>query len=301
MSLSFARKCFVAIATLALSAAGLAQGLPKSATNSRAEANAAVRQQKLDFLKTLSPSPDATTTCSFTFTSGTNNNSLEYCVTINGNISEFQMPIGHPLVSTEDRSEGYAICDVTNGDAQGHGRVAYSDFATFGDSGNWGSPTVVSHSATSVKIARTSSDGVWTLTQTFTQQASPAAVKVTMALKNNTPVKREAFLMRWADVDADGSPLNNFDGTLSNAFAWNSITSAAAAPVGLLLENIGTLVGFGSEGFAQTTFLPPDPCNPGANFAASTVLNTDASYVLLYDIVLPSKGSKSVTLAYKGL
>jgi len=280
---------------------GLANDVQKQADVPQPDLNATLRQQKLAFLKTLARTPDATTDCSFTFSSGSNNNSLEYCVTANGNISEFQMPIGHPLISVQDRAEGYAICDVTNGDPQGNGRVAYSDFAFFGDSANWNPPTVLSRNATSVKIARTTSDGIWTLTQTFTQQTSPAAVKIGMVLKNNTAAAREAFLLRWADVDADGIVQNNFDGTAGAAFGWNSITSGAAAPVGLLLENTGTLNGFGSEGFIQNSFVPPNPCNPGLNIAPSTVLSTDGSVVLLYDIRLTSRGSKSVTLTYKGL
>jgi len=283
---------------LALSCLSLASNLPKPVANSNPHPNeAALRQEKLNALSGVQPSPAATTDCSFTFTSGINNNTLEYCVTTNGNIAELQTPIGHPLVSVEDRSEGYAICDVSNNNS----RVAYSDFADFGDTGNWNSPVIVSHSATSVKIARTTSDGIWTLTQTITQMAPTASVKILMALKNNTAVSREAFLVRWADVDADDFLDNNFDGTFSSAFGWNSISSESAGPVGLLLQNLGTLQGIGSEAFGQNTFLPPNPCNPGLNFVTAPLLDTDGSLVLLYDITVPKNSSKSVTMTYKGL
>jgi hypothetical protein len=88
-------------------------------------------------------------------------------------------------VSTLDRSEGYAICDVSNSDPQGNGRVAYSDFAATGATANWNPPVVLSHNATSVKIARTTSDGIWTLTQTITQMAKTASgsKSVTMTYK----------------------------------------------------------------------------------------------------------------------
>jgi hypothetical protein len=299
----FVQKCLLAVAGLALSSTSFAAGLPKLAAHPQPDVNAALRQQKQDFLKTLSPTPDATTVCSFTFTSGANNNSLEYCVTANGNVSEFQTPIGHTLVSAEDRAEGYGICDVTNGDPQGNGRVAYIDFAEFGDSGNWNPPVVLSHNGTTVKIARTTIDGIWTLTQTFTQEASTASVKIGMTLKNNTAIQREAFLVRYADVDADGFFQNNFDGTFSNAFGWNSISSEAASPVGLLLQNLGTLdpTQIGSEGFAQDTFLPPPACNPGANFVPAPLVGIDGSVVLIYDMHVPQKKSLSVTLGYKGL
>src|SRR5215469_3356889 len=286
----------VTFTVLALSFFSFAGTPPQRANDSEPDANTLLRQQKLDVVNALLRSPQATTDCSFTFTSGLNNNTLEYCVTSNGNIAELQTPIRHPLISVDDRSEGYAICDVS-----GSSRVAYSDFALFGDSGNWLPPTTVSQNATSVKIARTTSDGVWTLTQTITQIATNASVRIVMALRNNTVVPREAFLMRYADVDADAFLQNNFDGTTGSAFAWNSISSEAAAPVGLLLQNIGTLNGIGSEGFAQNTFFPPNPCNPGAHFAPTTLLSTDGSLVLLYDMVVPRGGAQSVTLTYKGL
>jgi hypothetical protein len=290
------KRLALAIVILSLSCFSLAVDLPRPVANSNTHANEAeLRQEKLTALSAVPPSPATTTACSFTFTSGINNNSLEYCVTANGNISEFQTPIGHPLVSIEDRSEGYAICDLTNID-----RVPYSDFAGFGDTGNWHSPVVLSRSATSLKIARTTSDGIWTLTQTITQMAGTASAKIMMSLKNNTGVERQAFLVRWADVDADGFVSNNFDGTNSSAFGWNSTFFISPAPVGLLLQNLGTMLqGVGSEAFGQNTFFPPDPCNP--EFAPAPLVNIDGSVVLLYGLVIPKNGSKSVTMTYKGL
>jgi hypothetical protein len=289
------KRLALAAVILSLRCLSLATDLPKPVANSTPHPDeAALRQAKLNALSAVRPGPAITTACSFTFTSGINNNSLEYCVTANGNISEFQTPIGHPLVSVEDRSEGYAICDLTN-----IGRVPYSDFGGFGDTGNWNSPVVLSRSATSVKIARTTSDGIWTLTQTITQMAGTASAKILMSLKNNTGVARQAFLVRWADVDADGVLSNNFDGTNSSAFGWNSTFAESPTPVGLLLQNLGTLQGIGSEAFGQNTFDPPDPCNP--EFAPAPVVNVDGSVVLLYGMGIPKNSSKSVTMTYKGL
>jgi hypothetical protein len=291
------KKLVVIFAVLALSSFSLAGNPPNDAAKARTAANALSHQQKRETLTSRSLiTPNGVTDCSFTFTSGVNNNTLEFCVTDHGNIAELQTPIGHPLVSVEDRSEGYAICDVS-----GPSRVAYSDFGFFVETGNWNNPVVLSQTTTSVKIARTTSDGIWTLTQTISQVASNASVKIVMALKNNTAVPREAFLVRYADVDVDDFLDNNFDGTTSSAFAWNPISSDSAAPVGLLLQNIGTLRGIGTEGFGQNTFEPPDPCNPGATFPPSTLLSTDGSLVLLYDMHVPKQGSQSVMMNYKGL
>jgi len=81
--------------------------------------------------------------------------------------------------------------------------VAYYDYAT-NDSANWGPTTLLSSTATSVKFVRTTSDGIWQLTQTITElpatAQSPASAKVTMALKNLTGVPRTAYLMRFADM-----------------------------------------------------------------------------------------------------
>jgi hypothetical protein len=58
-----------------------------------------------------------------------------------------------------------------------------------------------------VKIARTTVDGNWTLTQTITKVPSPASIKVVMALKNNQAVSDVAYLVRFADAEhVSGQP-----------------------------------------------------------------------------------------------
>jgi hypothetical protein len=111
--------------------------------------------------------PD-TIDCWFLFKSGANNTRLLYCVTANGNI---------PLIGTSyDRSqiggggEGYGICNESPA-------TQYHDYAT-GDSGNWKPATVVSLTKASVKIARTTSDGNWTLTQPITKVAKTSSITI---------------------------------------------------------------------------------------------------------------------------
>src|SRR5262245_32702571 len=113
---------------------------------------------------------------------------------------------------------------------------------TPGDSGNWGPAKVVSTADSSIRIVRSTSDGVWTLTQTITQLASSQAVRVTMALKNNTSTGRLAFFMRYADVDVSGTSDNNFDATLTSAFGWNSF-GKPNPPFGLMVQNVGNPIG----------------------------------------------------------
>src|SRR5262249_18614960 len=52
---------------------------------------------------------------------------------------------------------------------------------------------------------RITSDGVWQLKQTFSQNTGDRYVKVVMALTNKSTVSRYANLIRYIDVDADGS------------------------------------------------------------------------------------------------
>lgn len=175
-------------------------------------------QQSTDFTQAEPEIPDSATSCAFTFTSGKNNTFLKYCVSGNGNILSVETPQGHPQMSA-DKREGYGICDSFS-------NVNYTDFGGGGDSGNWGPAKVVSHSATSVKIARTTSDGIWTMTQTINQASGNTPnVKITMALKNNSSDQRFAVLSRYANVDADGNPLNELDATINSAFAYNSFLS----------------------------------------------------------------------------
>ena len=234
------------------------------------------------------PAPD----CSFTFTSGSLLTFLQYCVTANGNIIQFETPEDTPLIAAKDLGEGYGICDATT-------HVSYSDFGGLGDSGNWNPARIVNHTPTSVKIVRKTSDGVWTLTQTITQVtgSSPSA-KIVMALKNNSSNSREAFLLRYADADADGEVTNSFDATLNSAFGWNSLS--ADNPFGLVLQNLGTVT-FGYDAYVQGDPDAPDPCNPLARATEGLVPATDGSLVMFYDIPgIPTSATATVTVAYKG-
>ena len=143
--------------------------------------------------QTTSISPLATTTCSYTFASGSNNSYLSYCVTANGNIPQITTPFGHSHLGSG--GEGYGICNESPA-------TEYHDYAT-GDSGNWASARVVSKTSTSVKIARFISDGNWTLTQTITQVANTSSITIVMALKNNQAVSRVVYLVCYADVNGD--------------------------------------------------------------------------------------------------
>jgi hypothetical protein len=118
--------------------------------------------------------------------------------------------------------EGYGICDNTTS-------TGYFAYADFGDSGNWGPATVLNVNSSSVKIKRTTSDGVFTLTQTISQSEGSQAVRVQMSLKNNSSTDRSVFFMRYADVDVSGTSNNNFDATANSAFRMGFVGQQHAA------------------------------------------------------------------------
>ncbi len=250
------------------------------------EAAAAVAQKNA--AQSVPRSIDATSTCLFTLTSGANNTFLKYCVTVNGNITQLQTPAGHEHIAVGSFGEGYGICDANT-------LVQYDDYADFGDTGNWGAPVTTHPSATVVKVVRSTIDGIWTLTQTITQVAGTSSIKITMALKNNTAVTRRAFVIRYADVDADSVFGNNFDATLNSSWGNNS------KGFGLMLQNIGNPpASNGWVSITQNVSGGPAPCSIFTHEAENTTA-TDGSVVLLYDNNFGAHVSKTYTMQYKGL
>ena len=268
---------------------GLARNHEAATSREHSEKGAIAQQYAAASLRDF-----ATSTCSFTFSSGSKNTFLKYCVTANGNIAQLETPAGAENIAVGAVGEGYGICDLQNPASP----TAYNDFADFGDSGNWGVTAVLNQDARSVKLARTTRDGIWTLTQTFTQLpgTSPSA-RIVMALRNNTAVTRQVLLLRYVDVDAAGLTINNLDATLNSAFGWNSISSNTV-PSGLILQDLGT-TSFLHLGLVQSTFSPPDTCNVRVNEAP--VLSTDGSLVMAYLNNVAKSQTMVVTLAYKGL
>jgi hypothetical protein len=246
------------------------------------------RQQKKSTSQELTQSPLATDVCSFTFTSGVNNTFLKYCVTENGNVLNIQTPVSQNHVFGR---EGYGFCDISS-------NTEYFDYSDAGATSNWSPAIVVSSSATKVKIARTTSDGIWTLTQTITQVAPTSSIKINMSLKNNTVVSREVQLVRFADVDADGTVANTVDATINDAMLFNSVGRGGS--FGLALQNIGTSP-FTYLGYIQNTPAGVHPCTPFSNQAIGPLVGTDGSAVMTYVITIPKGASKSVNVGYHGL
>lgn len=276
--------------------------LPTKAHQPAVSGTAVVANQSKEKLTANAPIGNATETCSYQFTSGSGETYLQFCVTANGNIVEFQSPAGVEQLAPQGAPpfEGYGVCD--SGTA-----ASYYDYANF-DSGNWDAPVLVSQTATSVKIARTTSDGLWTLTQTITSTpgTNPYA-KITMALKNNSGVTKFPKLIRFANAVPDnagstGVYFENYDGTANSAFGYLGENGTAnGGPYGLMIQNMGnpspTSVPYFREGFAINTTFGPDPCNSGALWVGP-ITQSNGSTIYYYDFTLPQGQTVTVNERY---
>jgi hypothetical protein len=281
----------VAAAVVSCGALASAQHLAAPAVSS---APATVQQSA-----TAAPTPD-TSACAFSFTNaGPQNQFLRYCVTVNGNIVSFVSPNGFDQIAQGTIGEGYGICDTSTG-------VRYFDYSDFGDSGNWGGSVILASTATSVKITRTTADGAWTLIQTITKVggASPSA-KVTMALKNNSATRKEAVLVRYADVDPSDASSNGFGETFDSSqfSAWGYLpANSGRTSIGLKITQLGNIapasIPWGFVGLDQNTPAGPDPCNPGGAYAG-LVTGTDGSTVMEWVMILNAHQQGTVNSKYE--
>jgi len=93
------------------------------------------------------------------------------------------------------------MCDLTNGNY-----VGYHDCGIYGDSG-WRASTLTQPNGLNtfpLTIKRTTSDGIWTLTQAFSRSTTAPSVKIATALRNNSAVGKWAYFERFADIDGGG-------------------------------------------------------------------------------------------------
>jgi hypothetical protein len=237
-----------------------------------------------------STSLSAVPACQSTYTSGSGLTLFEFCVTANGNIAELQSPAGGEHIRVSGSGEGYGVCDSGT-------KVRYYDYDG-GDSGNWKDALITQPGGPNtfpLKVVRTSSDGLFTLTQTFSRSTGERIVKIAMTLKNNGATSKTFILLRFANVNAnngDGGDLNNeFDSGIDAAWAYNNqaygVRLSTATPS---LEHAG---------FVDATNDGPDPCNPGASSPAGQPFFGDGSVVVAYVIALPAGKSTTSAVEYK--
>lgn len=225
-------------------------------------------------------SAQATTNCAFPAVSGAGNFFLGYCVSVNGNIVLLETPVANENIRTGTIGEGYGICDPTTG-------VEYADYAGGNATNNWLPPVLLS--ASPLTIGRTTSDGIWQLKQTFTRNVADRAVKIKMELINQTAVARDAVLLRYADIDANGLNNNLFQATMFSASASN-------------INQVGIQLKDGAHGantpIVQTIPGVPQPCTPAVNAAGAAFVG-NGSLELVYQLTVPKNGKKTVNVVYR--
>ena len=239
----------------------------------------------------------ATTTCSYTFTTGSNNTFLSYCVTVNGNILEIVTPFGQSMLGAN--GEGYGICDQ-------NAPMNYTDYG-ISDTGNWQAAVVLSHSSSAVKIARTTIDGNWTLTQNITKIPATSSIKLVMALKNNQAVSDVAYLVRFADA-APPLPSGSFAfwaGGLNSSLT-RTVQAEPNPSYGLQLSTAGPVSTQFSfwHGYAQSVNTGPNACAFQFNELTDNYISDGFdvfSIEMAFVGTIGAGQTKTVTLSYRGL
>lgn len=230
----------------------------------------------------------ATASCSFSYMSGPLTTFTRYCLSVNGNIVQFDSPSGFEYINNGNLMEGYGFCDVTP-------NVSYYDYASV-DSANWGTTTVTTPNAATKVFVRSTADGLWQLTQTIVQikasGSSPGSVKITMALKNLSTGSRNVTLLRIANVNA--GPVATNDELVSSFNSAFDQEPGASWGLGLTTNTFT----FAHNGIVTNVPTGPDPC-----FYVPHVVNFafvgDGSIGHVYAITVPKGATKSVTMTYK--
>ena len=236
---------------------------------------------------TASASSISSSECAYRFTSGSARTLTQYCVSGNGNIVQFSSPAGFEFLNASQPAEGYGVCDYLSPDS-------YYDYAS--DNHGWGPATVTNPNPQTMKFVRTTLDGVWQLTQTITQipagSAVTGSVKIAMTVKNQSNVERTVVLVRYANVDANGS--NEDDN-----FLWTRNSAVGAAPaLGFGLGLTTNTFAFNSAAFVQSTPAGPNPCDLSGSVAYAPFTG-DGSIGMHYSMLIPAGASRTVRMTYK--
>jgi hypothetical protein len=228
------------------------------------------------------PSPFVTTACYSTYTFGSGATAFKWCVTGNGNITQLMGPYTYEHIQVGAYTEGYGLCSAG---------VNYYDYAAMGDSYNWGPATIVGTPGTfPFQVIRTTTDGLFTLTQTFSQTTTEKLVKIAMKLKNNVPIAKTVTLMRFVDIDATGviSP-NTFD------YGWDSAWGYRENWFGVMLSVRPPFQG-GHNGNVVLLQLVKPCALP--TLATVPFQGDGAAYV--YNVVsIPANGTKTINFGYR--
>jgi hypothetical protein len=251
----------------------------------------------LIFAALLAQAKSAAAVCPHIITAGksSSNAYISGCVTDHGDLSSIETPFGHFHLGAQ--GDGYGFCQESPA-------TEYHDYLA-GESGNWNAPKLLGANGSTVKLSRSTADGNWTLVQTISAKVTGiASIKIVMALTNNQSEERVAYIMRYADVDADGHRNHDYIGgaSLQSAYVW-SLDSGFH--YGLQLQNAGNWTGY-QQGFVSNATPAPNACdfaNPAQlyGYELAFSLGSDSSIRYAYAGPVPSHKTITVTLSYHGL
>ena len=148
------------------------------------------------------------------FESGAGATYLKVCVSGDGTLEEFQSPAGYQqLPVAADNKEGYALCSGT--------RVLGYDAGL--DESGFGPATIIQPGGVGtfpLSIVRTTTDGVFQLTQAFTRDTGEKDFTVAMTVKNLSAASVSAVkLTRYFNGDIDNTGADDlYDRTLDTVW-----------------------------------------------------------------------------------
>jgi hypothetical protein len=141
-------------------------------------------------------------------------------------------------------------------------------------------------------IERTTSDGLWKLTQTFTTSPD-GSIKIKMELANHNlqGTSRKANLVQFANVNVNSSARNLFAVTSSSIVASSTTGGSPAIQLRDAGKAPNTPIGLTKPDAA-------DRCNPTANGKAP-LFTSDGAEELLYVLAVPNGGHKTASVIYR--
>lgn len=166
----------------------------------------------------------ADTNCFSTYNSGSGANLMNFCVSQNGTIPDFESPATSQELVSE---EGYAVASgCGTGSPLTHGADAGIS------EGGFTAPAITQPNGLNtfpLIITRSTTDGVFSLLQSFSRNTSEKSVSIKMTLKNTSSTAvSNVFLTRYF-TDAVFITLNRFARSFDSVWGWDGYAFSATA------------------------------------------------------------------------
>lgn len=238
----------------------------------------------------------ADTNCFSTYTSGSGANLINFCVSQNGTIPNFESPANSQELVSE---EGYAL-------ASGCGTVSpVTHGADAGISeGGFTVPSITQPNGPNtfpLTISRNTTDGVFSLVQSFSRNTSEKSVTIKMTLKNTSGTTVSSVFLTRYFTDALLITLNRFARSLDTVWGWDGYAFGPTALTfgtahATVVQDRNTWLGGGSGGLGDgcwTTSLV-DTATPTGSTA-----NGWAGRIVYQLGTMNAGTSKAVTVMYR--